>query len=84
MRKYRFRKMYFICENKQVIQPNVWATTAHQYRDKAQAVFDQKDKTVKQWQANQPPIHHSLEGFYLVHESLFDEVLKDHCKEVKA
>ena len=47
--------MYFICENKQVIQPNVWATTAHQYRDKAQAVFDQKDKSVKQWQASQPP-----------------------------
>jgi len=80
MAKHRFRKMYFICENKKVIQPEVWATSAHQYKDKAQAVLDQIDKTPKLWNVNKPPVHYSLEGFYLVHESLFDEILKEHTK----
>ncbi|MDB4921813.1 MAG: hypothetical protein JWQ54_3796 [Mucilaginibacter sp.] len=80
MPKYRFRKMYFICENKQVIQPNIWATTAHQHKDKADDVLANMDKSVKMWDVNKPPITHSVEGFYLVHERLFDAILKEHAK----
>jgi hypothetical protein len=80
MAKYCFRRLYFICENKRVIEPNVHATTAHQYRDKAENTLAQKDTAVKMWDVNKPPRIYTVEGFYLVHESLFDTLLKEHSK----
>jgi hypothetical protein len=81
MAKYRFRKMYFICENKKVINSNVQQTNAYQFKAYADGVFDQKDKEVKMWHVHKPPIHHSLEAFYLVPEQLFDEILKKYTDE---
>jgi len=73
MRKFRFRKMYFICENKQVIEPNVHMTNAYQYKHIADTVLSQWDTEPKLWDAGKPPIKYSVEGFYLVHESLFEQ-----------
>lgn len=80
MAKYCFRKMYFICENKRVIALNVETTTAHQHKDKALRILAQKDTAVKMWDVNKPPRVYTVEGFYLVHESLFDALLKEHSK----
>ena len=72
--------MYFICENKRVITPEVHATTTYQYKTVADEVLANKDKSVKMWEINNPPKFYSVEGFYLVHESLFEEILKEHSK----
>jgi len=73
MRKFRFRKMYFICENKQVIAHNVQRTNAYQHKKNADEILAQMDTSVKMWQVGKPPVTYSVEGFYLVHESLFEE-----------
>ena len=73
MRKFRFRKMYFICENKQVIKPELHRVHAFQHKKHADEILAQMDKSVKNWHVGKPPITYSVEGFYLVHESLFDE-----------
>ena len=80
MPKYRFRKMYFICKNKRVIESNVWSTDAYQGKHHAESIMEQKDKTVYMWMENDPPIEYSVEGFYLVHESLFEAILKEYSK----
>lgn len=80
MAKYRFRKMYFICENNKVIEPNVGATNAYQYKKTVDDILKQRDTTVKMWDVGKPPKVYKVEGFYLVHESLFDEILKEHSK----
>jgi hypothetical protein len=80
MPKYCFRKMYFICENKRVISPDVQRTNAFQHKEIADAILSQKDTSVKMWDVNKPPKVFTVEGFYLVHESLFDEILKEYSK----
>jgi hypothetical protein len=72
--------MYFLCKNKRVIDSNEHITTAYQHVDEAKATLAHQVITPKMWEINQPPAVHSVEGFYLVHESLFDEILKDHTK----
>ena len=79
-KKYRFRKMYFICEDNKIITPEVWATNAYQYQDKAMAIARQKSKTRGMYIVNEKPLVHTVEGFYLVHESLFEALLKEHSK----
>lgn len=81
MQKYRFRKIYFICENKRVIEPNVHATNAYQHKEHADAILSQRDTSVKMWDINKPPRVYSVEGFYLVHESLYEKILKEYCRE---
>jgi hypothetical protein len=61
--------MYFICENKQVIKPEVQRTNAYQHKKHADEILAQMDKSVKNWRVGKPPITYSVEGFYLVHES---------------
>lgn len=80
MVKYCFRKMYFICENNKVIEHNVQATNAYQHREHADAILGQRDTSVKMWEVNKPPKTYKVEGFYLVHESLYEELLKARSK----
>ncbi|WP_295672222.1 hypothetical protein [uncultured Mucilaginibacter sp.] len=80
MPKYCFRKVYFICTNKQVIEPAIKSAVAYKNKDYADILLDQRDKSVKMWDVNKPPKTYSVEGFYLVHERLFDELLKEHSK----
>jgi len=80
MPKYHFRKMYFICENKRIVEPNVKTAVAHQDKAYADTILAQKDTSVKMWDVNKPPTAYTVEGFYLVHERLFEELLKEHSK----
>jgi hypothetical protein len=73
--------MYFICENKRVITPEVHATTVYQYKTAADGALASKDTAVKMWHVGKPPKVYTVEGFYLVHESLFEKLLKEHSKQ---
>jgi len=37
-KKYRIRKMWFVCTNNQVISPNVAMTNAYQFKNNAEQV----------------------------------------------
>jgi len=81
MPKYNFRKMFFICENKRVIQPNVLMTNAYQLKKTADNVCEtrnlQQGGEHKLWQDKSKPVPvHTVEGFYLVPEALYEEVLR--------
>ena len=86
-KKYRFRKLYFICENNQVINGIYEMVKAYRRKEYADSVRDgqermAEDELSKYWAKNEKPIRiKKVEGFYLVHESLFDELLKDHSKD---
>lgn len=83
MKKYRFRKMYFICTDKKVIEPNTHMTNAYQNIETAQRVCKERSGgTHKMWDDKTKPVPvNTVEGFYLVHESLFDKILKNHVKD---
>jgi hypothetical protein len=72
--------MYFICESKRVVEPNIQTAVAYQAKDYAETILAQRDTSVKMWDVNKPPRTYTVEGFYLVHERLFEELLKEHTK----
>ena len=83
MAKYKFRKMYFICQDKKVIDPNIEFTNAYQHREYADNVCSDanKRKTHFLWEDKTKPIPvRSVEGFYLVPEKLYDEILRKHVE----
>lgn len=81
---YKVRKMSFICEDGRVIAPNVHMTNAYQFREIAETVCKQKQPTGKYtWQEGKPIPKVTVEDFYLVHASLFNEVLEPFCIEVE-
>lgn len=90
MAKHRFRKAYIICINNEIIG-EYEVTNLYKSRKYADGICQSKQRTemesVKmEWKknSNSTPTQYRVHGFYLVHESLFDEILKDYCKEVKA
>lgn len=84
MAKYRFRKCYVICENNEIFG-NV--LTARVYRDKEYALtvctnlqHRAIEESTMEHNKNKPIPISKVHGFYLVHESLFDDILKKHSK----
>lgn len=81
MKKYSFRKMYFQCADKKVIDPGIQFTNAYQYREPAVSNLETRTSHYM-WEDETKPLPiRTVEGFYLVHESLFDEILKPFAKE---
>lgn len=83
-KRYQFRKVYVVCEDNQVFGK---VSTAVFYRDDSYAVSicSQRQKkaiedSTMAYNTNKPIPVHKVHGFYLVHESLFDEILKEHGK----
>ena len=79
-KKYRFRKMYFLCQNKKVISPNVSFTNAYQFKEYAEQILN--EKVVRDYHymfedSSIPLPKETVEGFYLVPEALFELILKD-------
>jgi len=73
--------MYFVCQDKKVISPNVHMTQAYQNKKMAEDVCADRNlkqgENHKEWQDRTKPVPvHSVEGFYLVPEALYEEVLK--------
>lgn len=82
--KYRFRKMFFICYDNRVIADEYEFTNAYkrkEYVDKIAHVKQEDIKYPKLWEKDKHKPKVSVEGFYLVHESLFDELLSKHSKD---
>ena len=77
--------MYFVCEDKKVISPNVHMTQAYQFKKTADQVCDDRNKAQgdvhKLWDDESKPLpKHTVEGFYLVPEALYDEILKKYVE----
>ncbi|SFW15697.1 hypothetical protein [Chitinophaga sancti] len=80
-KKYRFRKMYFICDNNQVIAANIAMTCAYQFKDDAVQIAKQRTGHFIWENQSEPVPLRKVEGFFLVHETLFDEILKQFTRE---
>ena len=83
-KRYRFRKVYMICEDKKIFG-DVLTALCYQDQKHALSVCNHKQHKAIQdanmmYNANKPIPVHKVHGFYLVHESLFDEILKKHSK----
>lgn len=74
-KRFKFRKMYFVCENGKVIDDNILMTNAYKGREVAQGVCDSRaQQNHKMWDDKSKPFpKHTVEAFYLVHESLFEK-----------
>lgn len=78
-KKYRFRKVYFICIDKQVIKPSDRVETFYKFRADAEAEANNQLSNYRPYQINNPSYklpNIGAEGFFLVHESLYEEILK--------
>lgn len=77
-KKRRFRKLYFICTDNIVIGPQFEFTPAFPRKAYADNLCVQQENHFI-WEDKSKPVPvKTVEGFYLVHESLYNEILKDH------
>jgi hypothetical protein len=72
-KRFKFRKMYFVCENGKVIEDNIAMTNAYKDREVAQSVCNSRaQQNHKMWDDKTRPFpKHTVEAFYLLHESFF-------------
>jgi hypothetical protein len=84
MPKYRFRKAYFICRDNQIFSEFEMVTCYKRLEYVSEVRNNQQraliTDSVKMWNTGKPIATLKVEGFYLVHESLFDEILKEYIK----
>jgi hypothetical protein len=86
-KKYHFRKMHFICYKNKVINQFLTFVNAYKDRDHAEKVL--AEKTTKRdfiylWEKPEDMIpREKVESFYLVHESLYEKILKEHDIDAK-
>jgi len=73
-KRFKFRKMYVVCENGKVIADNVAMTSLYQKKEDAEGVCKNRQQhTHKIWEDESKSLtKHTVEAFYLVHESLFE------------
>lgn len=68
--------MFFQCTDKKVIEPNVSMTNAYQHKEAAESNLASRTSHWE-WEDKTKPVPvNTVEGFYLVHESLYDEIIK--------
>lgn len=83
-KKYRFRKMYFKCHDKRVIEDCYEMTNAFRRREYIEGIIKYNDMGEGHrylWERDTYKPKVSVEGFYLVHESLFEEILKEWARD---
>jgi hypothetical protein len=77
--------MYFVCQDRIVIQDKVLMTQAYRKKETADQVGDDRNRSCEShrlWDDKTKPLPvHSVEGFYLVPEALYEEVLKKFKEE---
>ena len=85
-KRYTFRKIHVVtCDNK-IFAENVTGSNIYLHREIAESVAQQWQRTAmadagKMWNKGQPVRKYAAHSFYLVHESLFEEILKEFCKD---
>lgn len=80
-KKYRFRKVYFQTSDNKVLSDGIQFTKAYRDKKYAQSNLDSRDFHYMWEDKNIPVPVHRVEGFYLVHESLFNTILKPFAKD---
>lgn len=72
-KRFKFRKMYFVCKNGKVINDNVEMTNAYRRKEVADSVCKTwNERGLKIWDdQKQPEPVYTVHAFYLVHEILF-------------
>jgi hypothetical protein len=84
MPKYRFRKVYIVCQDNQIfgrVTMNNFYQNEEECKQVAKYKLRQATEDAKyEWAKNKPIPKFATHGFYLVHESLFDELLKNSSK----
>jgi len=74
--RYKFRKLYFKCYDGAPIAPGTQFTDAYQFYDDAKARVDTRTD-LYEWERKLGPLPvQSAQGFWLVHERLYEEILK--------
>lgn len=80
-KRYRFRKMYFHCNDKKVISEEHQFTNAYRTEEYAKATLDTRDfRFIHEDQSKPMPVQ-TVEAFYLVPEALYDEILKKYTED---
>ena len=87
-KKYKFRKVYFICEDNKVFAQEFKVVNCYKEEGYCKNVCAGQQRikmeNVNMWWAGKETIPQlTPHGFYLVHESLFDEILKKWTGESK-
>ena len=74
-KRFKFRKMYFVCEDGKVIGDHTAMTNGYKDREVAQRVCNSRiQQNHKMWDDKTKPFpKHTVEAFYLLHESLFKD-----------
>ncbi|MBD1364396.1 hypothetical protein IDJ77_11305 [Mucilaginibacter sp. ZT4R22] len=84
-KKRRFRKVWFVCCDNSVMSEykcvNAFSTQEHALQQEALRNRQEMDNATKMWNQGKERRVHKAQGFYLVHESLFDEILKAWAKK---
>lgn len=86
-KKRRFRKVYFIAVDNKLYPGDIEFAQAFRLRDIAVKMANHIRRenllqSEKLWIKKEPIHAYAVEGFYLVHESLFDEILKPFAEEL--
>jgi hypothetical protein len=76
---YPIEKLYFRCYNGKVMSKGIAFTDAFVERADERLKIVQR-KTPYMWENETPPVE-SVEGFYLVNEQFYDEILKPFTRE---
>jgi len=84
-KRYKFRKVYFICEDNNVFGGTRESVECYRREDYCQRKTMHRRKLAFEdakimWATGLPMKHITMHSFYLVHETLYDEILKDHTK----
>ncbi|MDF3077529.1 MAG: hypothetical protein K0S09_1418 [Sphingobacteriaceae bacterium] len=84
-KRYRFRKVYFVCRDNSIFSDtrfvNCFRSEAHA---REQAIVQQRnalENSQMLWEKDKAIPKFKAHGFYLVHESLIDELLKGFTEE---
>ena len=83
-KKYRFRKVYFNCYDNKAMEEEYEMTNVFRRREYALSIAKgqrERENNKYLWEKDKPIRKVSTEGFYLVHESLFDELLREHARD---
>lgn len=82
-KKYRFRKVYFVCQDKKVFSSSTKVAPSFLFKEDAEHVRKIDENELFPYKSSNPhwksPVF-TIEAFYLVHESLYKELLEEHQK----
>jgi hypothetical protein len=87
MAKHKFRKVYFVCRDNKIMPQSqgsftsAFSTESHAVEQEQFHNKKELDNAKQMWnEGKQMPVH-KAHGFYLVHESLYEKILKQWAED---